>query len=264
MGGKRGRRSSIGFGLIAVVAVTAAGLIPGCSETSKPSPNLVQRMEGQSTVVPAATGFLGNDYSLLKPGQEGQAALVYVNPNVQWNQYDKVMLEPVEFWDAENSSVSPADQHMLTSYFYNQLKTDLQKNFTLVDQGGPGVMVLQVALINAEAATPVMRSVSLVVPQLRLVNALQSMATGSYAFVGSAEAAGKITDSQTGQLLAAAIDQREGGTSLKSAAQWQWGDAESAMNLWAGTTSERLVSFKSGTAAPAAASLPTAAVSPQS
>jgi hypothetical protein len=262
MGGIESRRSPISFSLIAI-AFVVAGVIFGCSETSKPSPNVVQRMEGQSTVIPAATGFLGDDYALLKPGQEGQAALVYINPHVQWSQYDKVMLEPVEFWDSENSSISPADQHMLTSYFYNQLKTDLQKNFTLVDQGGAGVMVLQVALINAKAATPVMRSVSLVVPQIRLVNALQSMATGSYAFVGSAEAAGKVTDSETGQLLAAAIDQREGGTSLKSAAQWQWGDAESAMNLWAHKTSERLESFKSGTAAPAIAA-PAAAASPQS
>jgi hypothetical protein len=262
MGDYRRRRSPIGLGLVAIVAM-AAGIVSGCSETSKPSPNVIQRMEGQSTVVPAATGFLGDDYSLLKPGNEGQAALVYINPNVQWGQYNKVMLEPVEFWDGEDSSISPADQHMLTSYFYNQLKTDLQKNFTLVDQGGPGVLVLQVALINAKAATPVMRSVSLVVPQIRLANALQSMATGSYAFVGSAEAAGKITDSESGQLLAAAIDQREGGTSLKSAAQWQWGDAESAMNLWSEKTSERLESFRSGASAPAAAA-PAAAASPQS
>jgi Protein of unknown function (DUF3313) len=262
MGGIETGRSTIGLALIAS-AFVMAGVIFGCSETSKPGPDVIQRIEGQSTVVPAATGFLGSDYSLLKPGQADQAALVYINPNVQWSQYDKIMLEPVEFWDGENSSISPEDQHMLTSYFYNQLKTDLQKNFTLVDQGGPGVMVLQVALINAKAATPVMRSVSLVVPQIRLANALQSMATGSYAFVGSAEAAGKVTDSQSGQLLAAAIDQREGGTSIKAAAQWQWGDAESAMNLWAEKTSERLESFRSGTAAPAAAA-PAAASSPQS
>jgi Protein of unknown function (DUF3313) len=262
MGGIETGRSTIGLALIASAFVTA-GVIFGCSETSKPGPDVIQRIEGQSTVVPAATGFLGSDYSLLKPGLADQAALVYINPNVQWSQYDKIMLEPVEFWDGENSSISPEDQHMLTSYFYNQLKTDLQKNFTLVDQGGPGVMVLQVALINAKAATPVMRSVSLVVPQIRLANALQSMATGSYAFVGSAEAAGKVTDSQSGQLLAAAIDQREGGTSIKAAAQWQWGDAESAMNLWAEKTSARLASFRSGTAAPAAAA-PAAASSPQS
>jgi hypothetical protein len=251
-------RGSIRVALPIVVAFMAAGIVAGCSETSKPGPSVVQRMEGESAPLPTGNGFMGSDYSLLKPGKEGQADLVYFNSNAQWSKYDKVMLEPVEFWDGTNSSVSPSDQHLLTAYFYNQLKQDLEKNFTLVDQGGPGVVVLQVALINASAATPVMRSVSLVVPQVRLVNALQSLATGSYAFVGSAEAAGKVTDSQTGELLAAAIDQREGGTSLKSAAQWQWGEAESAMNLWAEKTTDRLVQLRS----PASAATPAAAATP--
>ena len=99
---------------------------------------------------------------------------------------------------------------MLTAYFYNELKTDLEKNVTLVDQGGPGVIVLQVALTNASTATPGLRSVSVVIPQLRVINAAQSLATGSYAFVGSAEAEMKATDAVTGQFLAGA-DRQAGG-----------------------------------------------------
>ena len=48
------------------------------------------------------------------------------------------MLKPVEFWDSPDTSVSPDDQKMLTSYFYNSLQTNVQKNFTIVDQPGPG------------------------------------------------------------------------------------------------------------------------------
>ncbi len=59
---------------------------------------------------------------------------------MQWSTYKKVLLKPVEFWDAPDSSVSPDDQKMLTSYFYDTLQQGLQKNFTLVDQPGPGVM----------------------------------------------------------------------------------------------------------------------------
>lgn len=246
--------------VVSALALTALGLLAACSETSKPGPNVMQRMEGETPAAPTANGFLGSDYSLLKPGQSDQAALGYVNPNARWSNYDKIMLEPVEFWDGDKSSVSPSDQHMLTAYFYNQLKQDLQQNFTLVDQGGPGVMVVQVALINAKAATPVLRSVSLVVPQIRLVNSLQSLATGSYAFVGSAEAAWKVTDSQTGELLGAAIDQREGGTALSSAAQWQWGDAENAMNLWAQKTSDRLMQLRSPASTNSPAASPSSAV----
>jgi hypothetical protein len=199
---------------------------------------------------PAVSGFFGDSYSLLQTGKQGQAAMVYVNPNAQWKQYDKILLEPVEFWDSPDTTVSPADQHMLTAYFYDQLKTDLERDFTIVDQGGTGVIVLQVALTNATTATPGLRSVSVVIPQARILNGLQSLATGSYAFVGSAEGEMKVTDASTGQLLAAAIDKREGGIALSAAAQWQWGDAENAMNYWAQKISVRLLELQGRSPSP--------------
>ena len=232
------------LGLVILFAMLA-----GCAQTVSSKPAVVNQVaSGENS---AASGFFGSDLSLLQPGQEGQAAMVYVNPSAQWSQYNKIMLEPVEFWDDPSSKVSPTDQHTLTAYFYNQLKEDLQKNFTLVDQGGPGVLELQVALINADAATPGLRSVTVVIPQLRVINAAQSLVTGSYAFVGSAEAEMKATDSSTGQLLAGAIDKRAGGIAMSSAAQWQWGDAENAMNYWSDRINTRLLELQGR--APAAA-----------
>lgn len=128
------------------------------------------------------------------------------------------------------TSVSSEDQQMPCSCFYNSLKENLQKNFTLVDQPEPGVITFAVAIINAEGATPGLRSVSLVVPQARIVNYAQSLATGHAAFAGSAEAAFKATDSTTSQLLAESVDKRIGGMAVKNAAQVQRGDAEAAMD----------------------------------
>jgi len=224
-----GNRSSRSSTLI-LAFVLLATLTGGCSQTVSEQPAVTKQVESGES--PAANGFFGSDVSLLQPGEKDQAAMVYINPNVQWSQYNKIMLEPVEFWDSTNSTVSPTDQHTLTAYAHNKLKEDLQKDFTLVDQGGPGVLVLQVALVNASAATPGLRSVSVVVPQLRVINLAQSLATGSYAFVGSAEGMMKATDAVSGQLLAAAIDKRAGGVALSSAAQWRWGDAENAINYW--------------------------------
>jgi hypothetical protein len=225
---------------LAITVLLAA--LAGCAKTvSDQSAVVKQTQSGENS---AASGFFASDLSLLQPGQEGQAAMVYVNPSAQWSQYNKIMLEPVEFWDDPNTKVSPTDQHTLTAYFYNKLKEDLQKNFTLVDQGGPGVLNLQVALINVDAATPGLRSVTVVIPQLRVVNAAQSLVTGSYAFVGSAEAQMKATDSSTGQLLAGAIDKRAGGIAMSSAAQWQWGDAENVMDYWAGRIDTRLLELQ--------------------
>lgn len=228
---------------MAMVGLCFGAFISGCSQTVESQPSVVKQAESGQPAS-AVSGFFGQDYALLQPGQAGQAAMVYVNPNAQWSKYNKILLEPVEFWDSANSSVSPSDQHMLTAHFYNKLKEELQKNFTLVDEGGPGVLVVQVALVNTSAATPGLRSVSVVIPQARILNGMQSLVTGSYAFVGSAEAEMKVTDSVSGQLLAAAIDKRAGGMALSSAAQWQWGDAQNAMNYWAQKVSSRLLELQ--------------------
>ena len=74
------------------------------------------------------------------------------------------------------------------------------------------------------------------------------MATDSYAFVGSAEAEMKATDSVRGDLLAEAVDQRAGGMGLKSAASFQWGDAQNAMDYWAQATPQRLHQMQTGAA----------------
>jgi uncharacterized protein DUF3313 len=82
--------------LIAVALLVM--LVAGCSQTVSEQPAVAKEMQGGN--FSAANGFFGTDVSLLQPGQEGQAAMVYINSNMQWSQYDKIMLEPVEFWDS--------------------------------------------------------------------------------------------------------------------------------------------------------------------
>ena len=203
-----------------------------------------RRCESGGTLPPAVTGFFGPDASKLAPGPQGGAALAYVNPNAQWSSYTKIQLMPVEFWAAADSKVSAADQQTLTEYFYNQLQTDIAKSFTLVSQPGPGVLTIRVALMDATTAVPGLRTISVVVPQARVLNLAQSMATDSYAFVGSAEAEMKATDSVTGEFLAGAVDQRAGGMGLKAAASFQWGDAQNAMDYWAQRIPNRILELQ--------------------
>jgi Protein of unknown function (DUF3313) len=224
-------RTNISMGIAA--AGLAALLISGCSTTVESTPAVEKAVESGGPLPSSVTGFLGPDASKLAPGPEGGAALVWINPNAQWSSYNKIQLMPVEFWAAADSKVSPADQAVLTEYFYNQLQTNLSKSFTLVNRPGPGVMTLKVALMDATTAVPGLRTISVIVPQARVLNLAQSMATDSYAFVGSAEAEMKLNDSVTGTLLVEAVDQRAGGMGIKSAASFEWGDAQNAMDYWA-------------------------------
>jgi len=102
--------------------------------------------------------------------------------------------------------------------------------------------------MDATTATPGLRSISVIVPQARVLNAAQSLATDSYAFVGSAEAEMKATDSVSGELLAEAVDKRAGGMGLKGATSFQWGDAQNAMDYWAQRIPQRLQGLRAQTA----------------
>ncbi len=229
-----------------VTASMLTSLLAGCSQTAAPQPTIIQRAQGETVAPPPPAGFLGSDYSLLTApaADSGQKAmLVYTNVSANFTSYNKIMIAPVTFWAADDSKVSAADQQTLCNYAFNTFTADFGKNFTLVDEPGPGVAKLSIALTDATAAVPGLRSISVVVPQARVLSAIKMAGTGTYAFVGSAQGEAKLTDSVSGQLLAAWADKRVGGTSITNVDVFQWGDAQNAINYWAKGLDERLVTL---------------------
>jgi len=219
---------------------TLAVLVAGCSVTQKAA---VKDPHGCVFLRPIVCAQLA-------PGSSGQLGMRYVNPAAQWKQYDKIMVLPITFWGSDTASLSASERQALADYFYSTLVQHLGTKFAIVDQSTRGVMRLQVAITDAESATPVLRTVSMVVPQARALNTLKYLATGTYAFVGSAQAEAELSDAMTGQVLAAAMDRRVGGGSLETAAQWNMGDAQNAMDHWAQFVTDRLSSWTSGAATP--------------
>jgi len=223
-----------------LVALSVTFVASGCYVTQQASVESVTK-----------SGFLG-DYSKLTPGNtdKGQALLRYINPAANWRQYNKVTIDPVVFYGDDKTKISPDQQLALTTYFHAALEKDCAGKFQVVDQPGPGVMKLQVAVTDAESATPVLRTVSLVIPQARVLNRLGQLVTGSFAFSGEAQVEARLTDATTGQTLAEVVDKRLGGNNIKAAAQWQWGDAENAMDAWAQMFATRVYAWTTGAAAP--------------
>jgi hypothetical protein len=220
-----------------------AVLLVGCSATQKVAVN-------QANV---NCGFLGSDCAKLTPigkDDDKTAGLRYVNPAAQWTQYKKVIIDPVTFWGGDTTKVSAADQQSLVNYFSQELNEQLAKKFEVVTQPGPGILKLSVAITDADAATPGLRSVSMIIPQAHMISNLKYLATGTFPFVGAAQAQAKITDAVTGETLALAVDRRIGGGSFAAGFQWQWGDAENAINKWSEMTADRLSSWTSGQAKP--------------
>jgi hypothetical protein len=223
-------RAAIGLTLVMLVFLT------GCATTERVA------VKDQ----PAVCGFLGESCEYLSQGSEGQAGLRWFNPRAQLTRYNKVIVDVVGFYGVDAAKVPPKDQEALTALFQKSLTDALAKRYQVVDQSGPGVMRLQVALLDADAATPGLRSLTMVIPQARLLSTGAYAISGKYPFVGGAQAAAKVTDSMTGQVLAAAADRRVGGGSVETAAQWQWGDAENAIKAWSQLAADGLYAYTFG------------------
>jgi Protein of unknown function (DUF3313) len=223
-------------GLTAVMVL----LVTGCSTTQR----VTVRDE------PGICAFLGEVCHELQPGARGEAGLRWVNPTSDPTRYNKVLLEVVGFFGTDASKVPPADQERLTALFQQALTEALAAKYQVVDQPAPGTVQLQVIILDAQAATPGLRSVSMVIPQVRLLGTGYYAVSGTYPFVGGAQAAFKATDAVTGQVLAAGVDRRVGGGAIQTAAQWQWGDAENVIKAWSQQLADGMYAYTSGARKP--------------
>jgi len=207
----------------AILAATAALLVmtTGCTAT--------RSRRGE----PEESGFL-RDYSQLQKNPDYPAALVYVRPGVEWSRYSAVQLDSVGLWGSDTTqNISAADRQMLTDTLYKSLYDELSKYFTVTNQAGPNTLRLRVALTQAQGAKVAMRTVTTVVPQLRMAGAIVGLGGDTATMVGSATVEVEILDPVTNQRLAAAVDARAGTKVLFASRAYQtWGDVGAACEYW--------------------------------
>jgi hypothetical protein len=175
--------------------------------------------------------------SLLHPSKEkGVAQLIYVAPDVEWASYTKIVLNPVSFWrgaESKTDGLSQRNAQILTNYFYTVLYETISKQYEIVSMPGPDTIQVTVALTKVNETNVIPDIVSTIVPQARLLSKVVSFATEKPVFVGEAAVESRLTDSQTGRILAAGVDQRVGNRKLTSNSLSSWGDVENIMKFWA-------------------------------
>jgi hypothetical protein len=222
----------------AIAALAAlATLLTGCAASQ-------QAREVQQS------GFLGQDYERLRPGEEGEALLVYRNPDAPWRSYDKIKLDPVTVWAGEGSEFedfSQPERQELADTLYTMVAEELSQDFQMVDQPGPGVLQVQVAITDAQTSNPTMDTISTVLPQALLLSQAKGLVTGKPGFVGEASVELRATDGQTGELIVAAVDRRVGGKSVAGAPTDSWEDVREAYRYWAKQFRYRLCTERGAT-----------------
>jgi hypothetical protein len=196
------------------------------------------------------SGFLG-DYSQLKKGKGDQAKLVYIAPDVNWNKYTKMYIEPVALWKGDETNsplgeLSKENQQLLVNYFYTSLNNELQKSYTIVDQPGPDTLVLRAAITEAKKSGPVRNLMTTIVPFGIAANLLKTAAFGKGIGVGDVQVEGELLDGATNQRLMAAVDRRVGTKALRTKFDGTWGDVKLSFDYWSEKLESRLVELRAG------------------
>jgi hypothetical protein len=210
------------------IALGSLALLAACGST-------------QQSVAPApASSFLPRDtVALLRPSDTGSR--LYVNPNVDFRRYTRVMVEPVQLWLASNNTQLTGEQRqVVANALYSALRDQLGRDLQLVERPGPGTMVISTAVTEArEGGNPVLSTVSTFVPASRLVREGANLMTGSDPMVGGAAGEMRVTDGQTGELLAAAVDSRDATAGARVRTS-RWDDVQTVAQHWAAQTAFRV------------------------
>ena len=182
------------------------------------------------------SGFLG-DYSQLRPGGDGEPALIY-RQAAEGRSYDKILIDPVVAYAGPGTrlqKLSLEDRQALLDYFHAALREQLGQDFALAEASGPGTLRLRVALTDARGSKILLDTLSTVVPVGLAISALQRVALGQTTTSGRATIEAEVLDAQTGERLVALVDGRAGRKVTGRFDKWKkWQDVRDACDFWSG------------------------------
>jgi hypothetical protein len=189
------------------------------------------------------SGFLDN-YSRLRKGGSEQPTLVYRNPDAHWMRYDRVLFEPVTIWRSGKGSlgdIAEEDLQRLAAEFQAAVRARLGESYRLVDKPAAGVLRVRLGITDASRSDPVLDVFTFDVPPAHSIGGEQRLSAGLQALTAAAAIEGALTDSVTGELLAACVDRRRGMGTITT-----WQDVRAGRDRWASWLAERLERARAG------------------
>lgn len=256
-------------GWVLVSALVGAMLAAGCSSTGSGLSTLMGSGTGVTASDPhrlTQSGFL-SDYARLKPVSWADGVQCWRDPGLDAKQYDKILIArmTLKLKPGQEQGVDPTDLKALTDYFYQSLAKALKPQMQVVDQAGPGVLVMRVALTNL-VPTSVARSVTgTVVPYAFIAEAGSGVATGrpagSTPYLGETGMEMQFLDGSSGKILAECRDTEIGrkyaadldSGAVGAAQTWasgyvnsfqSWSYAKNAFDKWSELTAKRLAALR--------------------
>jgi hypothetical protein len=163
---------------------------------------------------PKYSGYL-SDYSKLAPDPDKSAAKRYRNPNVDIKKYNKILLDRIVVVldkDAEYMAIDPADMMALTDYFREAIKRELGKDYPLVNEAGPDVLRVRIAITGLVPTKTGMSVVMVAVPFATVPDlasgAVSEGGAGSAPYLGHAAIEAEGLDSMTLEQVFAYVEKK--------------------------------------------------------
>ena len=262
-------RQEISRRVLTSSVVVAAALLAGCETQNA--------LLGSDTGVTASdksrmtqSGFL-SDYARLKPTSWGEGIECWRDPSLNAKQYDKVLvsrivisLTPPKDKDTENT-IDPSDLKTLTDYFHDSLVAALKPQMEVVDQPGPGVVVMRIALTDLVPTSVVRSATGTLIPYAFVAEAGSGVATGrpagSTPYMGesgmemqfrdgtSAAILGECRDTEIGRKYAFDDDAGAAGVAQTWASGYlnsfqAWSYAKDAFDKWSLLVAQRFAELR--------------------
>jgi len=182
---------------------------------------------------PTKSGFLKEYQDKMTPGPEGGAKMRWLEPGVDFGKYNRVMIDSVTFYladDSEYKGIDPVEMKELADACNLAMINALKDKYPIVAEPGPDVVRLRIALTGIKQSYPVLSGITSITPPGLAINLIKKGVTGSWTGSGATSAEIMAIDSTTNQVIAVVQDDRTAGFTERFS---KYGSAEEAFEFWA-------------------------------
>jgi hypothetical protein len=229
--------------------------VAGCATTET-------KTSSDPAAAPARSGFL-SDYERLNPVEGMKGAESWRSPDADWKKYNKVMIERIQVFLKEEGKpkpIDPTDLKMLIDYFHDALVKELKPAVEIVDQEGPDVLRVRIAIVDLVPTVAYRSLLGTATPYGFVAEYASGPATGRAAgstpylgqtgieaqFIdgGSKTVIAEFSDLRLGKKYGADLAKSATDAAAKYAAGYfnsfsAWGYAKEAFEMWASFFRER-------------------------
>ena len=198
-----------------------------------------------------------NHQDQLKPIEGVEGAMSWRDASVDWKQYNAVLIERMKVYvkeDSKEKGIDPSDLKMLTDYFYEALKKAIEPSTPVVEQAGPGVLGLRIAITDLMPTKAALSIAGTLTPYAFVAEAASGPASGrpagSTPYLGECGVEVQFVDGRTGKVVAEFTDRKIGkkydvdasAGGMEAAKKWAdgyfdsfttWNYAKDAFDSWA-------------------------------